>query len=272
MADLLEEQGASAGHLSSTAGEQLVTLDDVVTPTADPSTAEPTTPQADDLPDKYKGKTAAEIAHMHQEAERLVGRQSAEVGELRRVVDGFIANQTAAPAAEPSSQATVEEVDFFDDPEKAVARAIENHPKVRQAEESAAQMQRISAVTELQAKHPDLPDVLADPTFMEWVQESPFRQRLFVQADKQYSAEAADELVSTWKERKQLAASTLQVEETSRKQQQQAASTGVTTGSGESSKKIYRRVDIIKLMQTDPQRYQQLQPEIMQAYAEKRVR
>ena len=52
-----------------------------------------------------------------------------------------------------------------------------------------------------------------------------------------------------------------------------AASTGNTKGSSEApSRKIYRRADIIKLMQTDPDRYQQLAPEIRQAYSEGRVR
>jgi hypothetical protein len=45
-----------------------------------------------------------------------------------------------------------------------------------------------------------------------------------------------------------------------------------TGGTGESSKKIYRRADLIQLKLRDPDRYEQLQPEIMAAYAEGRVR
>ena len=37
-------------------------------------------PQEPDIPDKYKGKTAEELVQMHQEAEKLLGRQSSEVG------------------------------------------------------------------------------------------------------------------------------------------------------------------------------------------------
>ena len=44
------------------------------------------TPQEDDIPDKYKGKSTAEIVRMHQEAEKLLGRQSSEVGELRQLL------------------------------------------------------------------------------------------------------------------------------------------------------------------------------------------
>jgi hypothetical protein len=66
---------------------------------------------------------------------------------------------------------------------------------------------------------------------------------------------------------------TLQTEKAVRKDAVKQASTGSVKGSGESSsKKTYRRADIIQLMQTDPERYQALQPEIMRAYAEKRVK
>lgn len=270
MAEILETQGANAEHPSNPEGgeQPVATLDDFVTPAATPEPeANPTSTEEDDVPDKYKGKTAADLVQMHQEAERLLGRQSGEVGELRKVIDQFI----QAPA-QPQAQAPEEEVDFFDDPQAAVAKTIESHPAIQGARAATVEMQRSAAIASLQAKHPDLPDVLGDPAFKSWVDESPTRQRLYAEADKSFNADSADELVSTWKERKQLAASTMQVEETARKQEVQKASTGVTQGSGETSQKVYRRSDIIKLMKTDPQRYQQMQPEIMKAYAEKRVR
>jgi hypothetical protein len=55
----------------------------------------------DDLPDKYRGKTAAELARMHQEAEKLLGRQSSEVGELRKVVDSYIQTQLSQQQQAP---------------------------------------------------------------------------------------------------------------------------------------------------------------------------
>jgi len=65
----------------------------------------------------------------------------------------------------------------------------------------------------------------------------------------------------------------VETQKADRKQQVKQASTGNIKGSAESvSRKIYRRSDIIDLMRKDPQRYQDLQPEIMAAYAEGRVR
>ena len=70
-----------------------------------------------------------------------------------------------------------------------------------------------------------------------------------------------------------VAQQTANVEKQARKQQLKAANTGKAQGSAETaSKKIYRRADIIKLMKTDPERYQALSGEILQAYAEGRVK
>ena len=96
---------------------------------------------------------------------------------------------------------------------------------------------------------------------------------MFVDADQKYDHEAADELFSLWKERQNVVQQTAQVEQQARKQAVKSASTGNARGSSESApKKIYRRQDIINLMKTDPNRYAALQPEIMLAYKEKRVR
>jgi uncharacterized protein YecA (UPF0149 family) len=92
----------------------------------------------DDIPEKYKNKSVKDIVRMHQEAERAMGKQGSEVGELRKVVDDYIRAQTISQQA-PKVE---EEIDFYDDPNAAVARAIDKHPKVRQAEELASRMQK----------------------------------------------------------------------------------------------------------------------------------
>ena len=227
--------------------------------------------QEPEIPDKYKGKSAEELVQMHQEAEKLLGRQSSEVGELRKVVDTYIQTQLTQDTQQAPQE--VEEVDWFTDPDKAVDRAIQNHPKIKEAEEVTKQYKASTALSELQRKHPDMQQILQDANFAEWIKASNVRTKLFVAADQQYDSEAADELFSLWKERQSIVQQTAAVEEQSRKQAVKAASTGNASGSTESApKKIYRRADIINLMRNDPDRYAALQPEIMKAYAEKRVR
>lgn len=243
----------------------------------DPSQADGDTHQdhQDAVPDKYAGKSVQEIVRMHQEAEKLLGRQSAEVGDLRKVVDQYI--QTQLSSAQASNQQKQEnpedEIDFFSDPEKAVQRAIDNHPKVRQAEQFNIQLKKQNALQALQQKHPDMNQILSTGAFAEWIQASKIRTQLFVQADKQYDYDAADELFTAWKERQGIVNQTVNSERQTRSKAVKQASTGNATGSTETvSRKIYRRADIIKLMKDDPDRYAALSDEIMKAYAENRVK
>ena len=224
----------------------------------------------DDIPDKYKGKSVKDIVRMHQEAERAIGKQGSEVGELRRIVDNFVQAQTVAQQQAPVVE---EEIDFFDNPDQAIARAIDRHPKVRQAEELNGQLKRAEAMANLKSAHPDFTEVVNDGSFGEWISKSKVRQELFSRADRNFDFDAANELLSTWKERKQVVNQSQAVEKIERKQAIRSASTGSTKGSGETaSKKTYRRADIIELMRTNPDRYQELSGEIMNAYAEGRVK
>ena len=232
-------------------------------------------PQEEDLPDKYQGKSVQEIVQMHQEAEKMLGRQSSEVGELRKVVDDFIHTQLEEKKQTPVQQPVDDDddIDFFTDPKSAVSKAIENHPKIREAQQYTEQYKKQTSLAAVQAKHPDMQTILGDPKFAEWIKASKIRTQLFVAADQQYDADSADELFTLWKERKTVAQQTANVEKQARKQTLKAANTGNARGTGEGSrKKVYRRSDIIKLMKTDPERYQALSNEILQAYAEGRVK
>ena len=238
------------------------------------ATAEVEQPQVEEpsLPDKYQGKSLEDVVKMHQEAEKLLGRQSSEVGELRKVVDDYISSQTQS-APQPQHVEPEDDIDYFTDPQAAVNRAIENHPKIREAEQYTADYKKQAALAALNNKHPDMQEILGDPKFAEWIKASKIRTQLFVAADQQYDADSADELFTLWKERKTVAQQTAQVEKQARKQTLKAANTGNARGSAEGSrKKVYRRADIIKLMKTDPERYQALSEEILTAYAEGRVK
>jgi len=224
-------------------------------------------PSSEELPEKYKGKSIADIARMHQEAESLIGRQSREVGELRKAVDQVIKAQL-----EQAPKDDADEVDFYTDPEKAIARAIERNPLVRDAQNASTEFKRTTALNTLQSKHTDMKEILQDPAFGEWIGKSQIRTELFKRADANFDYAAADELFSLWKERRDTARVAANTEQQQRKQGVKAASTGSARGSGGSTRKIYRRADIVNLMKNDPSRYQALLPEIEQAYRENRVK
>lgn len=232
----------------------------------------PEQPPEDDLPEKYRNKDVHEIARMHQEAEQLIGRQSSEVGELRRIVDDFVKTQLEQQKQSPQAQQEPE-VDFFDDPDAYIDRKLQSHPKIKEAEQYTTQARYSSVMNQLESKHPDYQQIIQDQKFAEWVLGSKIRQQLYYRADKEFDFDSADELLTLWKERQQVVKQTEEVQKQDRKNQAKAASTGSAKGSGEpSSRKVYRRADIIELMRKDPKRYSQLSDEILKAYAENRVK
>jgi hypothetical protein len=231
-------------------------------------------PEAFTVPEKYKGKNLEDIVKMHQEAEKLIGRQAQEVGEVRKLADELLKqtlSQKQQSQAQPQETQT-QEIDFFEDPKKAVEKAVQNHPDVIAAKQAALQMKAMQTQQKLAAKHPDFVDVIKDGEFIEWVKASPLRLNMYAMADAQYDFTAADELLSTFKQIR--GAKTQQTQEAGKqalKQNLKAAAVDVS-GTGESSKKVYRRADLIRLRMTDPSRYDALQDEIMAAYAEGRVK
>lgn len=272
MAQFLNEREEQEIELQE--GEELANFDE---PETGADNSEPATNvnvednTDDDIPDKYKGKDIKEIIRMHSEAEKMIGKHSSEVGELRKVVDDFVNSQLVNNA--PAEQEEDEEIDFYADPERAIAKAIENHPSLKQAQQATQAIKQQEIQARLKNAHPDFMTIVQDPAFGEWVGKSKVRRRLLEDADQRFDFDAADELLSNWKERQNILAETKQAEHTERKRSVKNASTGSTKGSGEGrTRKVYRRADIIRLMQTDPARYQSMAQEIRQAYAEGRVK
>jgi len=252
------------------ATDQLDTQDTVETP------QEEEQPQQPEVPEKYRGKSVEDLVQMHQELEKFSGKQSTEVGELRKVVDNYIQTQLSvqqAPQQQQYQDDNDDDVDFFVDPKTAVSRAIDNHPKIKEAQAYTQQYKQQATLAQLKSAHPEMEQILQDPKFAEWIKGSKVRTQLFVQADQAYDYDAANELFSLWKERNQVVQQTAQAEREARKSSVKTASTGNARGTAEGSRrKVYRRADIIKLMRTDPERYQSMSDELLKAYAEGRVR
>jgi hypothetical protein len=231
--------------------------------------------KAPELPEKYRGKSVDDIIRMHQEAEKLIGKQAQEVGEVRKLADELIKQQLSPKQQQPTKEEETE-VDFFVDPKKAVEKAVEGHPDVVKAREAAAELKAEKAKKALADKHPDAMQLVQDPEFIDWVKGSKVRVSLFLAADQNMDLDAADELLSTFKQlkpRQQATTNTQAKEDAEALRQSSLKAAGVdASGTGEAPKKIYRRADLIRLQMTDPDRYQQLQPEIFKAYAEGRVK
>jgi len=222
----------------------------------------------EELPEKYKGKSAKEIAAMHQAAEKLIGKQGSEVGELRRVVDDFIKTQTSKEEAK-TTETTPEE--FYDDPSKHVKKEIDSHPAIKEAQEAALQMKRTATLTRLNSEYPNLEEIVQNPAFAEWINSSKVRSELYNRAEVHFDYDSAKELLSNWTDKQERVAKVAETNKIDKENQLKAANVGSKGSNEPVSKKKYRRSDIIKLMQTDPDKYDALSNEIMDAYREGRV-
>lgn len=223
--------------------------------------------EAPELPSKYRGKSVEDVVRMHQEAEKLIDRQGREVSEVRKLADELIKSQlTPKPKVEE-----VKPVDFFENPQEAIRQQIENNPRVLAAEQYARQVQTVQAKQQLAQMHPDAQNIIGDSEFQSWVAGSKVRQKLFAEADN-YDLDAANELLSTYKELRSVRQQKVaEVDNTARNETLRAAAVD-TGGSGESTRKVYRRADLIRLKMRDPNKYASMQDEIMDAYSQGRVK
>jgi hypothetical protein len=232
-----------------------------------------------DLPEKYRGKSLEEVVRMHQESEKLIGRQAQEVGENRRLLDQFIKQQLESKQEAPPSKA--QEIDYFEDPAKAINQAVENNPILKQLQEQQAQQAQLVAKQTIEKAHPDYLSVAQSDDFAAWIQASKVRVQLFAQASN-YDVDSALELLDTYKSLKgvqaQKAEATKAADESLKKTDEESRGKALKAaavqqgGTGESTKNIYRRADLIRLRMQDPARYESMADEILNAYAEGRVR
>lgn len=273
--DPLDNQELSLGE-----GEELVNLSDTDNPKEQESVAEveeqdesvqEEQKESFELPDKYKDKPVEELVRMHQEAEKLLGRQGAEVGDLRKAVDDLLKTKLDEFKGGNEVEDQEEDFDFYENPKEAVNRTLEKSETIQQMKQMLAQQQQAEVLKMIENKYPDYRDTLKNENFVEWIKASKVRTELFQRADK-YDLDAAFELLGNWKELKGTVEKVKEVNEKDRKLQRKAASTGGGGSSEPVSRKIYRRTDLVNLMRTNPRKYMANVEEYDRAYAEGRVK
>lgn len=275
MAELIEVQ-QDEGSLDAFNAEP--PKDETAVNTATTAPEGQTTEAVPAVPEKYKGKTFEDIVRMHQEAEKLIGRQAQEVGEVRKLADELIKQQLNTKQQDTQPSVEDNEIDYYADPKQAVNKAVENNPVVKQLKEQAEVQARQNVVAALQQKFPDYLSIVQTEDFANWVKSSRVRINLLTEAEN-YNFDAANELLETYtalkgvKTQQAQKADTALVENDKAVRSQALKTAAVQKGgTGEVSKPIYKRADIIRLRMQDPARYNDMHDDIMQAYAEGRVR
>jgi hypothetical protein len=232
-----------------------------------------------EMPEKYKNKSLDEIVRMHQEAEKLIGRQAQEVGEVRKLADSLLKQQLEAKHDKQPEPA--QEIDWYDDPQKAINQALESNPVLKQLQEQQAIQAQRAALDVIEKSHPDFVSVAQSEDFQQWVAGSKVRQRLYNDANN-YDADSALELLDNYKSlrglKQQKEETSKAADEALKKTDSEGRSKALKAaavqqgGTGETGKPVYRRADLIRLRMQDPARYESMADEILNAYAEGRVR
>jgi hypothetical protein len=227
------------------------------------------------IPNKYQGKSVEDIVKMHQEAEKLIGKQAQEVGEVRRLADELLKRELYhKQAVEPQEEQDLASR-LYEDPASVINETVNKHPAIAEARYQAQSYKQNQVLEKLKNNFPDFEQTLGNTDFIEWVKNSPIRLKLLAEANSNYDYDSAAEIFSTWsviKPKKQVM--DLNIAENSKKERDKTLkAVSVDTGSSApSSRKTYRRADLINLRLRDPQRYEAMQDEILSAYAEGRVK
>jgi len=224
--------------------------------------------ESSEIPSKFAGKSTEEIIDSYTNLEKELGRKAQEVGELRKLSDSFLQAEVSRqqnPQDNTPLETKDNDVDFFDDPNKAVNDMIENHPKFQEFQQFQAQQAQAGAEARLKQTHPDFTEVVQDKAFQEWVQDSPIRMQMFQAADA-YNFDAANELLTNWKDRSMIS-KTQEVKEKAEVERKEALKAGTaesrtSSGSGKGGK-TFRRADLIRLKMENPNRYESLQDKSM---------
>jgi hypothetical protein len=221
----------------------------------------------DDLPEKYRGKSIKDIVEMHQNLERAYGRHNNELGELRQLTDQILKQQLEGTSTEAKPELTPD--DLLENPQAAIERALSENPDIKQLKAGLEARARAEQKAAFDRSHPNAAQVISDPRFAEWIKASPMRTQLFQQADREYNYELASELLNTYAEIHGVKGEehSSEVKNAVKNAQRNAGRVGAA-----SKKQFFKRADLMRLRAEDPERYEKLQPQILAAYQEGRVK
>jgi len=236
------------------------------------------TPDSIELPEKFQGKSMEDIIKSYQELEKEFGRKNNELGELRKLTDSILQQQLSAPQSASQFETPDPEIEFDDlinQPKEVIRTVLETDPEIQAIKQELAAVKRNESLARLREQHPDADKLVVDPAFQAWVTASPARQRMFQEANSNFDADLAAELFSMYKLAQQAgkqATEQMREEAADKAVADAKLETGRTSTQANSSKPILSRAELIRLRIEDPQRFQAMEPQIMEAYSEGRVR
>lgn len=159
----------------------------------------------DDLPERFRGKSAAEIAHSYAELERKFSQQGNDLGELRRTVDEFMRLQSETTSTqEETPEATPVDLDaLYDDTDGTLRRVAKEETRevsdrVAALEAELARERLKARLQAMDSKFENWRETAESPEFVDWVNSSPYRARIAQEARERGDVDAAEALLSMY--------------------------------------------------------------------------
>ena len=216
----------------------------------------------------------------YEELHRRFGEQGNELGNLRRIVDTHLMQPMAPPKRPEETEDAKSLVDRFVADPDSVIREIKDQAAQEALTRIQAHTDAQGRLTRLNEKHPDRMNIVQSSEFHDWITSQNVIPRS-VLAIAENDPEAASFVLDQYKARgngqakpavKPPADPKAVAEKIATKRRMAANATGVGTSSGGEGERIFSRYELIKMQTQDPDKYAIMQPEIMQAYRDGRVR
>lgn len=278
--NILVDEAADPADQPQTVEEEVTAQNEQVTEDTAGAQTEDTT-EAPEVPKKLQGKSFEEVVAMYQNLEREYGRQANEVGTYRDLVatlSDVKRKQDLAEAEATDSNSEVTADDLFEDPNAAVRRILER--ELAPLKQSQQQMSHRAELDQLIRDYPNLEQIGADPDFIAFVERSPYRVADANRWIQTQDVQAARRLITDWEE----AGGKAKADQAEAPKPDKPARGNVsaarqaTTEAGGSADRSGKRLlyerDVIKVLQTDPDRYHSpdFQAELHAAVKEGRFR
>lgn len=157
-------------------------------------------PSGFEMPERFKGKSAEEIAKSYVDLERLNSKQAQDLGTMRKNVDELLALQSR-PLEQPAEEISVDYDELVEQPKETiekVATAAVND-RLGSIEQTLEKQSFEARALQFERDFPDWRQVAATEEFSNWVESSPYRTRLAKAAD-QFDFDAAEDLFGSYKE------------------------------------------------------------------------
>jgi len=201
-----------------------------------------------EVPERFKDKSAEEIAASYVELEKKFSQQGNDLGTMRSQIDQLVrqSEEQSQAAAEQAEEPDPVDIDaLYEDPEAAIERVIEKklRPQLEAQAQQLAAQDTEKQLAAMDDKYDGWRETVTTPEFQEWTQKSQYRQRMAAGVRERGDIDAANDLLEQYYDTQVKQASAEKKEAVARNLKDAQMETG--SASFAEPKETYSRVDLL---------------------------